>query len=87
MYDYLTREQRIEVLLRRLQVEAERSKFTGEQRRRNRALLRGFRSALWASQSKLSVAELGALLREELGLPAVLGQIQPVPVGTVTEDE
>jgi hypothetical protein len=87
MSDTQTKEQRIEVLLRTLQVEAERSKATGEQRRRNRAILRGYRAALWASLGRVNEAEIEVLLREELGLPRVIHRRQSVPSGKPTEDE
>jgi hypothetical protein len=75
-----TKDQRLELLLRSLQMEAERCRATGEQRRRNRAILRGFRAALWAAQSKPNEAELEVTLREELGLPVMACQRQPVPI-------
>lgn len=67
----ITRELRVELMLRRLQAEIERTAATGEQRRRRRAMLRGFRSALWATQAKAGILELGMLLREELELPVM----------------
>ena len=85
--EHQTKDQRIEILLHALQVEAERSTATGEQRRRNRAILRGFRAALWTALSRSNEAEIEAVLREELGLPAKLYRRQSVPAGTMTEGE
>jgi 3-hydroxyacyl-CoA dehydrogenase len=85
MSDSQTKEQRVEVLLRVLQVETERARATSEQRRRNRALLRGFRAAMWAALGRASEADIEALMREELGLPAVTRRKQSVPVGTTEE--
>ncbi|MBP5057594.1 hypothetical protein [Pseudomonas chlororaphis] len=82
-----TKEQRIEVLLRTLQVEVERDSATGEQRRRNRAILRGFRAAMWASLGRVNEADIEALMREELGLPVVFHRRVLVPVGTTEEVE
>ena len=60
----LTKEQRIEALLRDLQSEAERG--NAEQRLRGRLILRGVRSGLYAAAVRPSVAEMAKLLREEL---------------------
>ncbi|MNV97486.1 hypothetical protein D3C71_1926120 [compost metagenome] len=87
MSEHQTKDQRLELMLRDLQVAIERTHASGEQRRRRRAVLRGFRAALWASQSKPNEAELEVVLREELGLPVMLYRRQPVPVGTTTEGE
>ncbi|WP_353741367.1 hypothetical protein WHX55_22620 [Pseudomonas fluorescens] len=59
-----TKEQRIEAMLRDLQLEAERG--NAEQRLRGRLILRGVRSGLYAATVHPSVAEMAELLREEL---------------------
>lgn len=78
-----TRDMRIERLLCKLQAEAETG--TLDNRRRNRAMLRGFRAALWGASCKASVTELEEVLRHELGLPPTFQRQQPVPAGTSTE--
>jgi hypothetical protein len=78
-----TRETLTEEMLGRLQREIERAPTSSaEDRRRDRALLRGFRAALWSVTAPASLPELEVTLRLELGLP-----IDTVPVGTTTEDD
>jgi hypothetical protein len=60
----LTSEQRLEMLLRDLQAEAERG--DAEHRQRGRLILRGVRAGLYAASARPNVAEMAALLREEL---------------------
>ena len=80
--------QRVELMLRDLQSEVERGTATGEQRRRNRAILRGFRAATWAAMSDVNLGELELLVRQELGLPLVTKRRRTVPAGAVqTEGE
>lgn len=55
----------IEAILRQLQVDVELG-GSPEVRRYRRAVLRGFRAALWAVLDKPGVAELAAALRAEI---------------------
>jgi hypothetical protein len=76
-----SRETLTEEMLCRLQREVERAPTSSaEDRRRDRALIRGFRAALWSVTAPATLPELEVTLRLELGLP-----IHAVPAGTSTE--
>jgi hypothetical protein len=78
-----TREALTEDMLRRLQREIERAPTSSaEDRRRDRALIRGFRAALWSVTAPATLPELEVTLRLELGLP-----IDTVPTGAATEED
>jgi hypothetical protein len=78
-----SRETLTEEMLRRLQREIERAPTSSaEDRRRDRALIRGFRAALWSVTAPATLPELEVTLRLELGLP-----IDTVPAGTTPEEE
>jgi len=70
----------IAALLRELSVEVGRGSV--EHRRMNRALLRGFRAGLMASQPQVDAVAMDEALRHELGLQPSFQRRQPVPAGT-----
>lgn len=60
----MAKDSRLAQMLRQFQDEIERG--TAAQRLRGRLILRGFRSGLYASAERASIAELAGLLREEI---------------------
>jgi hypothetical protein len=72
----------IRMMLRDVQTDIESRCVSEAVKRRQRAMLRGFRAGFETMTERLSMEDVERALRLELGLP-----IDTVPVGTTTEDE